>query len=222
MATMARLSKVAREIWALWYADQPVAARPPSTRVAKRATWPIVVSMGASYPRKGPLSSPSVYDGGLSLAVEEPSVRVILNQDVKDLGKAGALIEVSEGHARNFLFPRKLAKEATPGAIKEWEAGQEAIKRREARQLADAQAAAERLKDVVVTLKSKAGENGKLYGTITTKEVAAAIKSQLNVDADKRKIELTEAIKSLGVYPFTLKLHTNVSVQMKASVLIED
>lgn len=145
-------------------------------------------------------------------------MRVILNQDVKDLGKAGALVDVSEGHARNFLFPRKLAKEATPGAIKEWEAGQEAIKRREARLLAEAKEAAERLKDVVVTLKSKAGDGGKLYGTITTKEIAAAIKAQLKVDADKRKIELTEAIKSLGTYHFTLKLHTLVSVQMKASV----
>lgn len=148
-------------------------------------------------------------------------MRVILLQDVKDLGKAGALIEVSEGHGRNFLFPRKLAKEATPGALKEWEATQEAIRRREARLLAEAKAAGERLKDLTVSLKAKAGEGGKLYGSVTSKEIAAAIKAQLKVDADKRKIELPEHINALGTYGFTLKLHTQVHVDMKVSITPE-
>ena len=145
-------------------------------------------------------------------------MKVILNKDVKELGKAGSLVEVSEGHARNFLFPRLLATEATPAAMKQFEEKKKAEARREERILAEAQAFAKELEQITVVLHAKSGEGGRLYGTITNKEIAQALAKQTNHDIDKRKLELQEPIKSLGTHPFTLKLHPKVSVSMKASV----
>lgn len=145
-------------------------------------------------------------------------MRVILNQDVKDIGKAGSLVEVSEGYARNFLFPRKLAAEATPGALKQWEAEKAAAVRREAKAIAEAKEAAGALEKLKLTVSAKTGAEGRLYGTITTKEIAEAIAKQTPYKADKRKIELAEPIKSLGAHPFTLKLHPQVSASLKIHV----
>jgi large subunit ribosomal protein L9 len=134
-------------------------------------------------------------------------MKVILNADVKDVGKSGALVDVSEGYARNFLFPRKLAAEATPAAMKQWEERKKAEQRKEERLLAAAQELAKELGEAKVVLKAKSGEGGKLYGTITNKEIAAAIEKQTKHEVDKRKIEINEPIKALGTYNFTVKLH---------------
>ena len=145
-------------------------------------------------------------------------MRVILNKDVKDLGKAGALVEVSEGYARNFLFPRKLAAEATAGAMKQWEDQKKAEQRREERLLAEARELATSLEAAQVVVKAKPGTDGRLYGTVTSKEIAEAIAKQTPHKADKRKIDLPEPIKSLGVHPFALKLHPQVVAKMKVHV----
>jgi large subunit ribosomal protein L9 len=148
-------------------------------------------------------------------------MKVILNADVKDVGKSGALVDVSEGYARNFLFPRKLAAEATPAAMKQWEERKKAEQRKEERLLAAAQELAKELGEAKVVLKAKSGEGGKLYGTITNKEIAAAIEKQTKHEVDKRKIEINEPIKALGTYNFTVKLHPKVSASMKVSVTEE-
>lgn len=148
-------------------------------------------------------------------------MKVILNADVKDVGKSGALVDVSEGYARNFLFPRKLAAEATPAAMKQWEEKKKAEQRKEERLLAAAQEIAKELGEAKVVLKAKSGEGGKLYGTITNKEIAAAIEKQTKHEVDKRKIEINEPIKALGTYNFTVKLHPKVSASMKVSVTEE-
>ncbi|MFP5504158.1 MAG: 50S ribosomal protein L9 [Candidatus Sericytochromatia bacterium] len=145
-------------------------------------------------------------------------MKVILNNDVKDLGKAGSLVDVSEGYARNFLFPRKLAAEATPAAMKQWEEKKKAEARREARVLAEAQELAKVLEGTTVEVTSKSGEGGKLYGTITSKEIASELAKQTPHKIDKRKIELKEPIKSLGHHQVQVKLHPQVTATMRVHV----
>jgi large subunit ribosomal protein L9 len=145
-------------------------------------------------------------------------MRVILSKDVKDLGKAGSLVDVSEGYARNFLFPRKLAAEATPAAMKQWEEQKKAEQRREERLLAEAQTLAKELEQAKVVMTAKAGEGGKLYGTITTKEIAAAIQKQTQHPVDKRKIDLDEPIRTLGTHQIDVKLHPQVHAKMRVQV----
>jgi large subunit ribosomal protein L9 len=145
-------------------------------------------------------------------------MRVILNKDVKDLGKAGDLVEVSEGYGRNFLFPRSLAAEATAGALKQWEERKAAEERKQARLLAEAKEFAKELEQAKIVVSAKSGDGGKLYGTITTKEIGEAIAKQTAHAVDKRKIELQEHIKTLGVHPFVLRLHPQVIAHMKVIV----
>lgn len=145
-------------------------------------------------------------------------MKVILKKDVKDIGKAGALVDVSDGYARNFLFPRQLAAEATPGAMKEYEERKAADARKEARLLAEAQSAAKELETAKVVVKGKPGADGRLYGTITTKEIAEAINKQTPHKVDKRKIDLDEPIKTLGTFQFHVKLHPQVTANMKVTV----
>jgi large subunit ribosomal protein L9 len=145
-------------------------------------------------------------------------MKVILNKDVKDIGKAGALVEVSEGYARNYLFPRKLAAEATPAAMKQWEEMKKAEARKEERLKAAAQDLAKVLEEAQVVVKAKSGEGGRLYGTITSKEIAQAIAKQTGHDVDKRKIELHDPIKGIGTHAFMVKLHPQVSAKMRVTV----
>lgn len=145
-------------------------------------------------------------------------MQVILNKDVKDLGKAGDKVQVSEGYARNFLFPRQLAAEATPAALKQWEERQKAEARRQERLLAEAKKLAEELEKITVTVKAKSGEGGKLYGTVTNKEIAQAVAKQTPHEVDKRKIELADPIRSLGHFQFAVKLHPQVTAKMRVHV----
>lgn len=145
-------------------------------------------------------------------------MKIILLQDEKKLGKKGDIIEVSEGYARNFVLPKKLGVEATPknlNDLKLQKSNEEKVARE---QLDSAKAMAELLasKEVIVTI--KAGENGRTFGSVSTKEIAAALKEQTGIDVDKKKIVLPEAIKSFGVYETPIKLHPKVTGTIKVKV----
>lgn len=145
-------------------------------------------------------------------------MKVILKQDVKDLGKSGSLVEVSEGYARNFLFPRQLAAEATPAALKQWEEKKKADARREERLKAQAEELAKQLEAAKIVVRHRVGQEGRLYGTITHKELAHAIHEQTGLEVDKRKIDLAEHINHCGTHPFSVKLHHSVVAKMSVSV----
>lgn len=145
-------------------------------------------------------------------------MKVILTSDVPGTGKKNQVVTVSAGYARNFLFPRKLAREATPGAIKEIERRNEAEAREETQRLKEAEELAASLKGKIVTLHVKAGEKGRLYGSVTTQEVADAIEKQLDQTIDKRKIELKEAIRTVGISEATLRLYPGVTTQIQLKV----
>lgn len=145
-------------------------------------------------------------------------MKVILLEDVLKVGKKGEVVEAKTGYARNFLIPNKLAVEATKGNLKKLEDEKANAKEEAAYQLSQAEAIGRELKDKIVTIKSKAGDGGKLFGTLTNKEVAEAISSEFNIELDKRKITLEDKIKTLGTYPAQLKLHPEVKVEIRVKI----
>ena len=148
-------------------------------------------------------------------------MKVILKSDVNKLGKAGALIEVSDGYARNFLLPKSLAIEATPGKISEWKAEQARLKAKNEKLHAEALELQKKLQGRSVTITGKAGDNGKLFGSITAAQVAEALESQHGLkNFDKRDIKLDEVIKNAGDYKFSLKLFPGVQADMILSVSV--
>ena len=138
-------------------------------------------------------------------------MKVILQQDVKGQGKKGQLIEASEGYARNYLLPRKLAIAATADAINTMNLKEKARKAEEARQKEAAMAAAEQLKALLVKIPAKAGTGGRLFGAVTTKEISDALKAQHNVDIPKQKLVLDDPIKSFGTYQVKARLGFEIS-----------
>lgn len=146
-------------------------------------------------------------------------MKVILTQDVKELGKAGQLVNVSEGHARNFLIPRKLAVIADTGAMKNLESKQKSIELKAERTLALAKSAAEKIGNVKVVIKAKAGQGTRLYGQITSQEIADALKAQHGVEVDKRKISIKEPIKTMGTFEVPIKLHHDVASNIHVEVV---
>ena len=141
-------------------------------------------------------------------------MKVILLKDIKGTGKKDQILEVSDGFGRNYLLPRKLAVEATSEALNSIEKSKSAAKHREDVKKNDAETAARDLKGKTVTVKVRAGENGRLYGSITTQEIADALKAQHGVELDKRKIELDEKVTSVGQTTITLKLYAGVATKM--------
>ncbi len=146
-------------------------------------------------------------------------MKLVLYTDVKALGKRGDIVDVADGYARNFLLPRKLAGEADKGALAQLEAQHKAQGRRLAQEEADARALAARLESAKLTVRAKAGENGKLFGAVTNADLAAAIADVLSVAVDKHKIELSSQIKALGSYPVQIKLHKNVVAKAAVDVV---
>ncbi len=138
-------------------------------------------------------------------------MKVILQQDVKGQGKKGQLIEASEGYARNYLLPRKLAIAATADAINTMNLKEKARRAEEARQKEAAMAAAERLKALLVKIPAKAGAGGRLFGAVTTKEISDALKAQHNVDIPKQKLVLDDSIKAFGTYQVKARLGYEIS-----------
>lgn len=141
-------------------------------------------------------------------------MKVILLQDVKGSGKKDDIINVSDGFARNFLFPRRLAVEATAGASKEIERKQSAERQREMERRVEAEKKAKELKDKVVIVTAKCGEKGRLYGSITGQEIAEALKAQHGVEIDKRRIDLKEPIRSVGDVQVNVWIYPKITTRM--------
>ena len=144
-------------------------------------------------------------------------MKVILLCDVKGTGKKDDILNVSDGFARNYLFPRKWAGEARPGAVKEIERKRAAEEKLERERRESAVNTAAQLKDKVVVLKAKCGSQGRLYGSITSQEIADALKEQHGVEVDKRKIEC-EPIRQVGETDITVWVYANVTTPMKVRV----
>ena len=147
-------------------------------------------------------------------------MKVILLQDVKGKGKKGQMLEVSDGYARNFMLPKKLAIEATPDAINTMRMNDKATQERIAREKAEALAVSKKLRELTVTVTAKGGGNGRLFGAVTTQEIAAALEKQAGIKLDKRKIVLGETIKNVGTYTATCKLGYEITAPL--SVKIEE
>ncbi|MVB12851.1 50S ribosomal protein L9 [Caprobacter fermentans] len=141
-------------------------------------------------------------------------MKVVLLQDVKGSGKRGELIQVSDGYARNFLLPRKLAKEANAQVMSELKSAESAKKWRIQKEMEDAQAAAASISGKTVRLFAKAGQGGRLFGSITAKEVADELKKSFHVDVDKRKIALDGDIRAFGTYECEVKLYSGVTAKI--------
>jgi len=146
-------------------------------------------------------------------------LKVILLEDVKKLGKKGDLVDVSDGYARNFLFPRNLAKEATEGSLKQLKQEKDALAKKKQKELEQAKELAKVLSNTTVTLKVKAGEQGKLFGSVTSKDISEALKQQYNLEVDRRKIELQEPIKSVGSYKVDIKLAPEVDAKLSVKIV---
>ena len=147
-------------------------------------------------------------------------MKVILLQDIKGTGKKDQIMEVSDGFARNYLLPRKLAREATSEALNSIEKSKSAQKHRDDVKKQEAEAKAHELKGKVVVVNARGGEGGRLYGSITAQEIGEALKAQHGVDIDKRKIELDEPVRTAGQTLFTVKLAAGVSTRMLLNVVV--
>ena len=145
-------------------------------------------------------------------------MKVILLQDVKSLGKRGELVEASDGYARNFLLPRKLAKEANAQAMNEYRNAENSRNYKIATQKAQAEADKKKLEGKVFRMTARAGQSGKLFGSITSKQVAEEIKKQYGIDVDKRKVVLERDIKEFGTYKAEVKLYTGISANIDVQV----
>lgn len=145
-------------------------------------------------------------------------MKVILQQDVKGQGKKGQLVEASDGYARNFLLPRKLAVEATADNLHKMQKQDEAKREREAAEKAEAQRVAELLEGLQVIIQAKGGDGGRLFGSVTSKEVADALKAQHSIDINKSKIVQDEPIKAFGAYTLKCKLGYEVTGTIHVTV----
>ena len=147
-------------------------------------------------------------------------MKVILLQDVKGKGKKGQMIEVSDGYARNYMLPRKLAQEATADAVNTMRMNDKATAERQARERAEAVAISKQLRELTLVVKAKGGGAGRLFGAVTTTEIADALKKNANITIDKRKLVLDENIKNVGTYTVKAKLGYEIVGQF--SVKIEE
>ena len=148
-------------------------------------------------------------------------MKVILLQDVKSLGKAGDLVNSKTGYARNYLFPKGLAIEATKDNLKKWEEDQKDIKEKRKEEEAEALKLKEEIEKITVELKAKGGEGGRLFGSITSKDIGDALEKQGKVKIDKRKIELKDNIKTAGITLVDIRVYPEVTAELKVNVTIE-
>ncbi len=149
-------------------------------------------------------------------------MKVLLKHDVLKLGKAGTVKNVADGYARNYLIPQGLAVLATPGAMKQADGLARAEQLRQARLAADATALAEVLKDTSVTFQVRAGEGGKLYGSITAQQIVDEVKRSAGLELDRRKVELREPIRSLGAHKVAVHLATDLAPELTVNVVREE
>ena len=145
-------------------------------------------------------------------------MKVILLQDVKGKGKKGQMLEVSDGYARNFMLPKKLAIEATPDAVNTMRMNDKATQERIAREKAEALATSKKLRELTIVVTAKGGGNGRLFGAVTTQEIAAALEKQSGIKLDKRKIVLNDTIKNVGTYTVTCKLGYEITAPLTVKI----
>ena len=145
-------------------------------------------------------------------------MKVILKADVKGKGKKGQMIEVSDGYARNFMLPRKMAIEATPDAINTMRMNDKATQERIAREKAEALAVSKQLREMTVVVTAKGGGNGRLFGSITNAEIAEALEKKTGIKLDKRKIVISDAIKNVGTYTVTCKLGYEITAPLTVKI----
>ncbi|MBR3375670.1 MAG: 50S ribosomal protein L9 [Firmicutes bacterium] len=147
-------------------------------------------------------------------------MKVILLEDVRGSGKSGDVVNVSDGYARNMLIPRGLAVEATPQNVKQLEKKKEAIAKKFAEDKAAALEMKKKLEEITIEVKTKAGKNGKVFGSVTSADIAEALQAQ-GFDVDKKKIQLDSPIKATGITDVNVKLFTEVSGKVKVNVVSE-
>ncbi len=145
-------------------------------------------------------------------------MKVILQQDIRGKGKKGQMIEVSDGYARNYMLPRKLAIEATADNVNTMRMTDKAQQEKRQREREEAFAISKRMEDLVVTVRCKGGGAGRLFGSVTTQEIADSLKKQTGIDLDKRKIVLEEQIKTVGDYKVKCKLGYEINAELKLKV----
>lgn len=145
-------------------------------------------------------------------------MKVILLQDVKSLGKKGELVNVNDGYARNYILPKKLGVEANNANLNNRKLEKEKADRQAAQELADAKALAESLKEVTIELQVKTGEGGRVFGSVSAKEIVSAAKEQKNLVIDKKKLLLDEPIKTCGMHIVKIRLHKDVTGEFKVHV----
>jgi large subunit ribosomal protein L9 len=146
-------------------------------------------------------------------------MRIVLRDDVDNLGQKGDMVDVADGYARNFLVPRGLAIKATPGAQKQADAMKRNREAQDRRSREGAQALATRLAGGTVELKVRAGEGGRLFGSVTAADIADAVQAQLGVELDRRKLDLDEPLKELGVVDVRVRLHADVDATVRIAVV---
>lgn len=145
-------------------------------------------------------------------------MKVILKQDVKGLGKKEQMVEASDGYARNFLLPRGLAVEASATNVNIMKTKKEAESHKKEREIAQAKELAKKIKDITLTIKVKAGENGKLFGSITSKDVAEAMKAQQKLEIDKKKLVMPDSLKSVGTFEVEVKLYPDINSKFTVKI----
>jgi large subunit ribosomal protein L9 len=148
-------------------------------------------------------------------------MRIVLRNDVENLGQKGDMVDVADGYARNYLVPKGLAIKATPGAQKQADAMRRNREAQERRSRESAQAIAAQLGRGTVEVKARAGEGGRLFGSITASDIADAVEAQLSVELDRRRIELDEPLKELGVVDVPVRLHADVDAAIRVAVVAQ-
>ena len=146
-------------------------------------------------------------------------MKVVLLEDVKSLGKKGELVNTSDGYARNFLFPKKLAKEANAQAMNEVKNAKESKEFKIKTDIENANKLAKELEGKILTIQAKAGVQGRLFGSVTAKEVASMITKQFGIEVDKRKVSLEDDIKAFGTYKAVVKLYTGITAEVSVKVV---
>ena len=144
-------------------------------------------------------------------------MKVVLLDDIDRVGKAGEVVEVAEGFGRNFLFPQQKALLATPGALKQYEARKRAISKQQAAHKIEAETFAKKLEGVKVDIKANVGEEGKLFGAITTQDIYSALKKN-GYEVEKKQIEISAPFKEVGTYPVNVRLHPEVEVTVQITI----
>ena len=148
-------------------------------------------------------------------------MKIILLKDVKGLGKKGDLVNSKTGYARNFLFPKELAIEATSANLKKWEVETKDKEDRVQKEKEEALKLKDKIEELTIDIKGKGGEGGRLFGSITSKDIADSLKNQYKIDIDKKKIELKENIKTAGITSVDVRVYPEITANLKVNVTIE-